>query len=59
MKKLEAELSYQECEPCGRVQIEHLKIEGRIIARGFEAQRIFNGDLEHFLSAPQQAGFAF
>lgn len=59
VKKLEAELSYQECEPCGRVQIEHLKVDGRIIARGAEAQKAFNGDLELLLAEPQQTGFDF
>ncbi|RCH25322.1 hypothetical protein CSC43_7004 [Pseudomonas aeruginosa] len=52
-------MSYQECDPCGRVHIEHLKVRGQIVARGREASEIFNGDLERFLSTPQQAGFAF
>lgn len=59
VKKLEAELSYQECGPCGRVLIEHLKIAGRIISRGAEAQNAFNGDLERLLAEPQQTGFDF
>ncbi|AJA16805.1 hypothetical protein VNPA120661_46350 [Pseudomonas aeruginosa] len=59
VNKLEAELSYQECDPCGRVHIEHLKVRGQIVARGRQASEIFNGDLERFLSTPQQAGFAF
>jgi hypothetical protein len=59
VKKLEAELSYQECEPCGRVQIEYLMVEGKIIARGSEAQSLFNGDLESHLRTPHQSGFLF
>lgn len=34
-------------------------MRGQIVARGREASELFNGDLDRFLSTPQQAGFAF
>lgn len=59
MSKLEAELSYQECESCSRVVVEHLKVRGEILQRGRAAQELFTGDLEGYLAVPQQCGFAF
>lgn len=52
--KLKAEFNYQECGACTRVSSENLKIDGQIVARGAEAQRIFNGDLEGFINTPHQ-----
>lgn len=54
VSKLNAELNYSECGACSRVNIENLKVNGAIVARGAEAQRIFNGDLEGFINTPQQ-----
>lgn len=54
ISKFQAELSYQECGACTRVNIEHLKIAGDIRASGREAQAIYNGDLEGWLSTPSQ-----